>query len=513
MLGLNDLSLIPLQSFQNIQIIKGGSTALYGNGAMTGVIDVSNQHNLSKSIVATINTNYGSFNKQSLGANLEFNIANTSIRTSYQNTTSDNNFTYNNLAGDTKVQSHARLKSESATLSAFHFINNNSFVKFNYWHQNTFRQIPPTTVQTRSQSDLHDIIHRYSTIYSFIHENFSANAKLAYLNEQNNFRDSTNLIFTNNRFQSYIHKVDFKYSFANQHNINWGYSLNRTRAQTAFYEQNQTINNTGFYAGYDFRKGSNNINLTIRQELHSEVTLPLAPSLSYIYNIDNYKNITFKISKEFRAPTANELYWRPGGNSNLKPEVGWGQEINFRLKSKRKDQFTLSLFHRKINNWILWSLNDLQFFESTNIASVRSYGIDLNQSTHFKTKKIKHQLLTSYVYVIAKNLKSISTPNIRAGDQLFYKPKHKISVDLNSTYKSWKTNINAQYVSSTIGTLDNLEGYELFNISLEKAIKLNTHKIDFSISINNLLNKQYRVIERRPMPGRHFDLGLKLNLN
>jgi iron complex outermembrane receptor protein len=512
MLGLNDLSLIPMQAFQNIQIINGGNTAKYGNGAMTGIIDVSNQHILSQSVNATINTNYGSFNKKSIGTKIDINHKKLAIQTTYQNTTSDNNFNYKTLSGETKTQTHAYFKSESATLSAYYFLTQRSHLKLNYWHQNTFRQIPPTTVQTRSKSDLHDIIHRYNLKYHYNQSNLNIKSSLAYLDEQNNFRDSTNLIFTNNKFKSLIHKTDFNYLLKTNLEIHWGYNIIRTTAQTAFYEKDQSLINSGLYSGINYQHGRSTFNLIARQEWHSESNLPFAPSISYGYKLNDRREIIFKISKEFRAPTANELFWRPGGNSELKPETSWSQEITFKQKGKKNNKLTASLFHRKVDNWVLWTLSDLQFYQATNIASVRSYGLDVNNVYHFQTLKIKHTLIGNYAYVIAENLTSVSNPIIKKGSQLFYKPQHKITLDYTASINNTHFNINGQYVSSTIGTLTELAGYELLNVNIKKTVNIKDHKMDLFISINNLLNKQYRVIERRPMPGRHFDIGLRLSL-
>lgn len=512
MLGLNDLSLIPMQSFQNIQIIKGGNTTKFGSGAMTGVIDISTQHNLNKKFGVSVNTNIASFNSKSIGSTIDFNHKNLAVQATYQNTSADNDFPYSTLSGDSKTQTHAYTKSETATLSTYYLLNSQSHLKFNYWHQNTFRQIPPTTVQTRSLSNLHDIINRYNLSYEFNNNNISVKSNFAYLNEQNNFRDSTNLIFTNNRFESLINKTDASYSTNNNLEFQFGYILSSITAQTAFYETNQTLNNLGLYSGINFNKGRNTINFSARKEWHNKSDLPVSPSISYNYVLGPKKNITFKISKEFRAPTSNELFWRPGGNVDLLPEIGWSHEVTYSQNLNKKGKLTAGLFHRKIDNWILWALNDLQFFQSTNIASVRSYGLDFSNVFNFKTSEINHSIGTNYAYVIAKNLKSVSSPNIAKGSQLFYKPIHKVTLDYLINYNDYFLNLNGQYISATVGTLDNLSGYELLNFNIKRTITIKNQSLDFSISINNLLNKQYRVIERRPMPGRNFNLGLTLNL-
>ena len=36
-----------------------------------------------------------------------------------------------------------------------------------------------------------------------------------------------------------------------------------------------------------------------------------------------------------RLPTLNELYYNPGGNSNLKPEKGWNEDAGYTISIRR----------------------------------------------------------------------------------------------------------------------------------------------------------------------------------
>jgi outer membrane cobalamin receptor len=58
MLGLSDISLIPVQLFDQIEVNKGGNSSEYGNGAITGVINL-NSNSLRSDKPISLGVNYG----------------------------------------------------------------------------------------------------------------------------------------------------------------------------------------------------------------------------------------------------------------------------------------------------------------------------------------------------------------------------------------------------------------------------------------------------------------------
>ena len=513
MLGLNDLSLIPTYAFNKIELLKGGLSSTHGSGAITGVVKLENTFDFAHPISGNLAFDYGSFGKKTISNEVSLFSKKLAAKASYFNSSAVNNFPYINNAGTKKVQSHAYTSSEAINLSMLFFSKSKSTLKADFWHQNTFRQTPPTTTQNTSKSDLTDIIYRYKIKYSWHSKNLDIDSHLAYLDEQNNFRDSINFIFTNNRFNTIIHKSDLTYTLGENHIIKGAYNFSNVTAKTEAYESDENIKQLAILTEYQYTHKKSFFLIAINQTWRSHVKLPFAPTFSYTYKIKTNQSIQVKLSREFRAPTANELFWRPGGNVELRPETGWNQELNFYQEFSKKHNLQIALFHRKINNWILWALDpNLNFYQASNISSVRSYGLDFVFNMQIKTGLIKHSINSNYSYTISKNLVDIEQPLIRKGSQLIYTPKHKVALNYNLNYKNWSLILSSQYVSDTRGILDSLDAYNLLDLSLIKNIKLSGHTIDLQFQVYNILNHNYRVIERRPMPGRHYELGIRLNL-
>lgn len=513
MLGLNDFSLIPMYNFNAITLNIGGSSVTNGSGAMTGVIELKNNPVFKEKISTDVNLNYGSFNKKSLGTNFAFYKNKWAFKTTFFTTSADNDFKYKTSNGETKSQRHAFGKNRALTTSAYYFYSQNSFLQLDAWLQNTFRQIPPTTTQNNSASDLTDDLYRYNLSYQFTNDIFSFKSQIAYLNEHNKFRDSLNLIFTDNNFDKLIHTSTITVNFKN-HVLQSGYSTDYINAKTDFYESNSTIKTLGLFTNLNLNFNDHHIKMGLRKDWQSTSTLPLSPEISYSINLSQKQSLFTKISHEFRAPTSNELFWAPGGNENLTPETAWNKELAYSYAVSNKTEFNLGLFHRVTKNWILWTLNPtLNYFEATNIAQVNSYGLDVKHSYQFSTAShLTHKIIANYAYTISKNEKDIAIPLIKKGTQLFYTPKHKLSLNYTFNLSDYIFALDAIYTSSTIGIQDVIPSYWLTDVSFKAPISFYKNKIQLELSILNLLNNNYRVIEKRPMPGRHFELGIHLKL-
>ncbi|HMS51325.1 MAG: hypothetical protein IPI59_13510 [Sphingobacteriales bacterium] len=80
-----------------------------------------------------------------------------------------------------------------------------------------------------------------------------------------------------------------------------------------------------------------------------------------------------------RRPTFNDLYWQPGGNTQLQPEKSWGlalrgQNKRLNINSKLHLQVSAKTYYRQINNWIQWIPNPQGVWSPRNVKSVANYG-------------------------------------------------------------------------------------------------------------------------------------------
>lgn len=513
MLGLSDISLIPVHLFDQIEISKGGNSSEYGNGAITGVINLSNNYGTSERPIALgVNLGAGSYGLRQGAINLHVNRGKWSSSTKLFHTSSQNNFNYE-LGNSIRENTHANFNS-TAWLQAINYsIAPNQKISIQSWWQDTFREIPPTTTQNISEAEQIDRVFRLFAEYKITHYKSSFSTNVAYFDEDNDFEDPQILLSSENRFKRILGKSKLSIALKEDIILRGIVEFSHSRGQSQSYEQTETLSALSTTASLKKLWKQSHLALSLRHERNSIGRSFTSPNLIYNKQISDRWHIQGKISREFRFPTLNELFWRPGGNTVLGSENGWNQELDLHFNQKKKHHLTFSLFHRRINDWILWSLADgSNFFAPVNISMVRSYGAELKADKYITIGQLQLELYGNYNYTISENLSEVSLPKINLGDQLFYTPKHQISLNATATYNKIRFNINAQHTSSTLGIIEILNSYSLINANVDYTLEINNHKINLSIAGNNITDSQYRIIERRPMVGRNFLMKINYNL-
>jgi len=512
MLGLSDLSLLPLVLFENAEVSPGGYSVLEGNGAMTGLIRLSNNISTENKSGA-LNVSVGSFGKQFYAAQL--NLGSSKLKSQskifYNSANNDFNYSINSTLPERK-QTNANFESRGLMQNLSFDISQKSRVNLDIWLQKTFREIPPTTTQNVSEAEQDDILNRYVLSYTYFADKFYIKSKLAYLDEENNYRDAQILIDTENQFKRWFHQSRFHFNTKKALDFSLFYEYSNTTANTEFYADAQKLDQIAL--GFSARKEWSNLSVlgALRKEWNQNTNAPLSPLLTIHYQLDDKSTFELKVSKEFRFPTLNELFWIPGGNADLLPEQGWNQELTYTFNHTFKNRFSITLYHRLIDDWILWGLLEgSPIYSVTNLAQVRSYGGEIKSEQRFNLGPFNSNLKIGYAYTISENQKTISNPTIERGDQIFYTPVHRMFFNWNVDLNCLNFRFNSNYTSSTVGINNNLEGYLLSNIFLSKKLAIGKQNLDLGLRFNNIFNTQYRVIERRPMPGRNFTLNLNFN--
>ncbi len=514
MLGLSDLSLIPSQLFDQLSVTRGGSSAALGNGAITGVIDLSDDSSLTdKTLDLDLNLGMGSYGLRQAGIKSVLKHKKWQSSTNLYTAASTNDFSYQLTSGQERQNVHARFNTSAWLQSVSYQIKANQKIKLQSWLQNTEREIPPTTTQNRSEARQEDQIKRFRLSYELNNSKSSLQSQLAYFDENNIYDDPQILIYNDNQFKRLIHKS--KYTIVLPHDviIRSNTEAIYTQGQSESYEDIESLSSYAITGGLKKTWGLQYVDLTMRYERNSLDNEFFSPAIIYNHRLSTELSLQAKVSREYRFPTLNELYWRPGGNTELLSEHGWNQELNLSYNKSKSGLIKLNLYHRLINDWILWSAVDNSFFFAPfNISKVRSYGTELSLYKNIDIGELNLDITAAHNYTVSENLVAITSPKIKQGDQLFYIPLHQISSGIRGTYKKVGFSINGQYNSTTVGTLETLNGYTLINSSLDYTVTIGHKHINLSLVINNITNTNYRIIERRPMMGRNYNLNINYKI-
>lgn len=262
-----------------------------------------------------------------------------------------------------------------------------------------------------------------------------------------------------------------------------------------------------------------------RGDMCGDTWAPLIPALFVDGVLSRAGNVTARasISRNYRFPTLNDLYFLPGGNPDLKNEHGWSYDCGISFEAVKTAACALtgsiSWFDSRIDNWIIWLPTTKGFFSPRNIKKVHAYGIEAKASLALQLpRRWMLDLNGSYSWTPSVNCgEPMSAADKSIGKQLSYVPRHSASVSGRLSWRRWSFLYKWVYYSERFTMSSNehtltghLPSYFMSNISLGRSLALKWVDVDLKLAVNNLFDEDYLSVLSRPMPGRNFEFFISL---
>lgn len=515
MLGLLDLSLLPLSAVEALGFTRGGNSAMWGSGAIGGVLTLDNQPDFLKRIQLKSSTQAGSFGH--FRQQISIGGGNKKIQsiTRFSHQEADNDFVYFVAAGlPERRQTNAGLRQQYWLQDFYWKINKRSRLAMHYWRQSSQRQIPPTLVQTRSAAQQQDLSTRVMLDFEQLTEKIAWNSKAALFDEQLDYVDKQILLDSRSRFRTYLAETSLSWKGGARHRFLLGNTHSYTRAWSAGYQKNVPREyKTALFGAWKYAAGKIKTEFSLRQEWVDQKRTPPAPSFGMEYHITPAWLVMAKINRNYRLPTFNDRFWLPGGNASLRPESGWSEELTLTRQHKNKGfyvQTSLTAFNRNIDNWILWGIQKGQsFWSANNVTSVWSRGLESRISLQWTVYKIRVQLQGGYDYIRSTNQVAQENPAMPAGAQLIYTPVHQGFGRLAVEWRSILIDYQHTLTGKTQGINEAIAAFQLGNIRLQYSGQIKQIRTAIFVNLNNVWDADFIVVERRPMPGIHFQTGIQ----
>ena len=263
------------------------------------------------------------------------------------------------------------------------------------------------------------------------------------------------------------------------------------------------------------------MSVVLREELFGTEWTPIIPALFIDGVLSKRGNIVAKasLSRNFRFPTLNDLYFLPGGNPDLKKESGWTYDAGVSFAVGKAGLYSLSgsvnWFESYIKDWIIWLPTTKGFFSPDNIKDVHAYGVELKANLAVNIAKDWQLGLDGTLSWTPSinNGEPRSTADQSVGKQLPYVPKYSSSVNGRLSWRRWSFLYKWNYYSerytmssNDISLSGKLPKYFMSNISLEKILDFSWAELSLKSIVNNLFNEEYISVLSRPMPGINFEI-------
>ena len=564
MLGMTDFSMIPSYFIDDASLLHGTSSVNETGGGLGGAVKMSTVPAQNEGFGLQYVQGVGSFKTFDEFVRLTYGSDKWQISTRAVLSFSPNEYEYKNHDKKENIydenmnivgQYYPVENNRSGSYKDFHFLQEVYYntgkgdrFGFNAWYINSNRELPMLTTDYGEEMDFDNRQreHTFRSILSWDHfrSNWKLSAKGGYINTWMAYdykRDVGNgnmahMTRSRSKINTFYGQAEGEYFIGKK----WLFTANVAAHQHFVESQDKNIilqeGGKGI-VGYNkarvelsssvsakYRPTDNiGLSFVLREDMYGEDFTPLIPAFFIDGVISKKGNITAKasVSRNFRFPTLNDLYFLPGGNPNLKKESGITYDAGFSFAFAKEEKYNLqgsvNWFDSYINDWILWLPTTKGFFSPKNIKDVHAYGIEVQ--TDFSaliTKSLKLDLDATYSWTPSINEgEPISSADQSVGKQLPYVPKHSATVTGRLSWNTWSFMYKWCYYSerftmssNDISLTGKLPVYFMNNITIEKGVSMKLADISIKGSVNNLFDEEYLSVLSRPMPGINFEIFL-----
>ncbi|MBK7985978.1 MAG: TonB-dependent receptor [Ignavibacteria bacterium] len=525
--GMVDISTIPISLVKNIQVQRGGGSALYGGNAMNGVLNIeSGEHDTN---VFLGNIGIGSFQEVSAQSAVHYRSSIGNFMVSGDFTTSQGNYPFAfNEFGNNLIQKRENGDFVNSSVALRYRLDNYPFrVTSLSWLRRSDRGVPGAvlqgaTEQTAARLTENDIFSSWSFTHN-LSKNILTDAGFSLRHNTTRYQDPIALIRgpegINERYiaqeahafsslsivsSSLLQQYRVQYSFSDLQgtmieNVERGYVKRAVISGAARYQYNMEILESQW-----------ELQTALRGDYYSDVRFSPSGLLSIAWKKYEMLNARSSLSFDFRPPNFNELYYFNFGTRNLKPELSNTYSFGVFGSLGQNLSYEIDGFIANIHDKIIAIPTGPASWSARNVAEVLNRGVELSLKTQFFDKS----LLVHYTYSL-QNPRDISQGN---NSLLPYIPQEIVSLFSLYTFADNSLGMTLHYYSHRFSLGGNqkealLPAYSIMSLFFTSQLSfIDIFHPQLKVSCDNIFNNQYVVIDNYPMPGRilRFDMSFSL---
>ena len=483
---------LPIEVIERIEIIKGPAARVFGQNAFTGAINIVTKSTLANT--ASVNIEAGSFGQLNGSVTVGKEFENAAIIAHVGILTSDgyrHNSDYENK--NYLLKGVFNKKEQPIEVIA-------TFFDKKFGANGFYASATATEQYEETQSSLLGASTTFRT------EKFKITPRVYWKRGQDEYvyiRDNPS-VYRNLHITNKV-GVETNASYTSDIGIT-GFGVDISRvfiSSNNLGKRNRTMVN--LFLEHRFKALNDKLDITpgVAVTYFSDFKFHAFPGLDIGFKLSDNLKAYGNLGVTYRIPTYTDLYYNDRstiGNSNLKPEEAFAQEIGLKFNSGRFTS-SVAIFNRDADNLIDFIRPDVTSkYEATNIAKVNTKGFELNTDYRFKLNEFNQTLSFGYNYLnddILDQNKDLSRYSLNT-------LKHQFITRFESKlFKNVRQNIIYKHAERTIGT-----SYNVWDASVIVAV----NKFNFTVTANNIFNAEYIESGFVPMPPSSLLFGLRYNL-
>ena len=518
--GMFDIGTLPMMNNQECTVQKGGFSTIAGSGAIGGLINIQLPfRNTDK--IALLHSSLGSFGERSLQGSYQWGNSTSHYYFHSDYLSYDGSFPFQfQPAGFKETIEMKRQNAESSSLHIFartalsDSLEKHSYSAFTMYRQ-TKRGVPGAVLSGKVE-DAQAVFSENESLTVF-HYTFN---RTSLPRLQSSCTIKKGIMNFNDPFAKYAGKSGVQSTFLNSEYV----------STTTFDDEisENILMQSSFQCGYTSLSGEMlqpdagknpsrrfaAISITasysyqlfkceagIRADFFSgDIGNARSGFISAGYLLSDKILIKSKISKDFRAPSFNELYYLNYGTSQLKPEHSVNVEAGLAYRSSGRS-LDIDLYRIDLNNQIFAiPISPLQW-SARNIGHTYSSGLECTLQDNISISNLHFRAAYSYRKVVDNSMDSFTK-----GKQLPYTPSHQASCNVSYHLPSYFLGFLINYTGSRFSLPDNntdseLQDFILLSFFAEKSTVLFNINTIIRFDIRNVLNTRYEMIDNYPLPG------------
>ncbi len=476
--------MIPIETIERIEIIKGPAARIYGQNAFTGAINIVTKTDVKDAVKGKIG--YGSFSSNNIELTGSVKAENTSYQLHYSRRSSDG-YRYNTDFKNQNIFLKSRIKTTSndievlATFMERKFGANGFYAspKFKDQYEETqssligistsvsgdFLTIKPRIYWKRGQ-DMYEFVRGKPEIYRNMHIT-------------NKIGGAVDLSLSSD-----FGKTGFGADLAKVYITSNNLGDHERLMLTCFLEHRFSFIDKRF----DITPG-------VALTYYSDFDLKAFPGIDVGFSMNEWIRIYGNLGYTYRIPTYTDLYYESPttvGNLNLQPERALSSELGVKF-FKKQWYADMVVFHRNAKDLIDYvKQNEEDRWQAGNIRELKTLGAESTINYRFKTGKFDQEFNLGYTF-LQDNLKEAT---YEFSKYSLNSIKHQITAGFDSQFfKYLHQNILYRFVKRPDGST-----YQVLDLIFITKF----HSVDLSLFLNNLFDESYTETSLVPMPGRNF---------
>ena len=518
--GLIDFSLIPANFLNSLELSAGNSSSAYGNAAAGGTIYLDSSHKQSGiSAWQTI----GSFGKSVTGASAGWNEGKWHAGAMFQIEDSENDYSFTVEGNESKRENNA-LQSVNLMVNGGYTSGNLSF-NTTLWMYDVENQAPGSLQFASTTAVQTDEALRWMNRLSYKTGNLLVEGGMYLASTKQVYADEAFAFESENNTNTLSFDLLARYDLNENLRITQVATLSNTSAETTSYGGEVSQVTAGYQLNPVFKVNDRfRLFSGVRYDYYETAGDAVSASLGANYSIINDRLIARgQISRNFVAPTFNDLYWVPSGNPDLKAETNRKGEIGLLHRVSAGVvmlETDITLFAGRHFDGVRWLFDaDQGFFRAQNIDEIYSRGVELTSRQVWQTgTEFRFGTSAGVIYNKSTVEADAFEDDRTVGKQLVYTPEVRWNAGIDMQYRSTRLGLNYHVTGERYSSQDHssaadpLDSFGVLNLFVNTTIDTGVAQLNVNASVRNLLDEQYQFINSYPMPGRYVQLTLRADL-